>query len=149
MTDDLNFTEILSMQLEEIEAPQILPVGTYLCAVDGQPDRTQQVGPNQTHCIDFNLKVLQAQPDVDQAQLAEVINGGALSDRKIKHRMFVTDKSKHRLKKFLVEDLGVDSSMSVSEALDAAMGKQCYVKLTHQASKSGTVFENVLSTAHV
>src|SRR5262249_40174387 len=101
------FSEILSMTLEEIETPKALPIGTYLCIVKGQPEITQ-IGPNKTNCVIFNLEPVQAGTDVDQSQLREVLNGEALLDRKIVHRMFVTDKSKHRIKKFLADDLGID-----------------------------------------
>ena len=39
-----SFEEILTMQLEEIKPPQALPVGTYLCIVDGLPEITQLGG---------------------------------------------------------------------------------------------------------
>jgi hypothetical protein len=64
--------------------------------------------------------------------------------------MFVTEKSKNRLKKFLVDDLGIDEKISLSQAISEAMGKQVYAKLSHQSSKDGsTVYENVVSTAKV
>jgi hypothetical protein len=149
MTDDLNFAEILDIKLEEIKPHQPLPVGTYHCFVDGQPI-TGQAGPNNTNCVTFNLKVIQAQDDVDPKQLAEAINGEALSGRSIKHLMFITDRSKHRIKKFLVDDLGVDPTNSLRQALLEAMGKPVLVKLVHQASKDGkTIFENVDRTARV
>jgi hypothetical protein len=146
---ETSFKEILDMQLTEIKSSQALPVGTYLCKVWGQPD-IGQVGKNQTDCVTFTLKVLQAQPDVDETQLADVINGGALSDRTITHRMFVTDRSKHRIKKFLVDDLGLDPTQSLREAINEAMGKDVLVRLTHQIGQDQqTIFENVLSTARV
>jgi hypothetical protein len=144
-----SFEEILTMQLEEIKPPQALPVGTYLCIVDGQPEITR-LGENQTDCVVFNLKVAQAQSDVDQNQLAEVLNGDALLDRKITHRMFVTDRSKHRIKKFLADDLGIDPTNSLRKSIMEAAGKQVLVKLTHKHAQDGqTIYENVLSTAKV
>ena len=144
-----SFEEILTMQLEEIKPPQALPVGTYLCIVDGLPEITQ-LGANNTDCVVFNLKVVQAQSDVDQRQLAEVTNGGALQDRKITHRMFVTDRSKHRIKKILADDLGIDPTNSLRRSIEEAPGRQVYVKLTHQTAQDGeTIYENVLSTAKV
>ena len=144
-----SFAEILNMQLEEIKPPQALPVGTYLCIVEGLPEITQ-LGPNKTDCVVFNLRVVQAGHDVDQMQLAEVINGKALSDPKITHCMFVTDRSKHRIKKFLADDLGIDPTNSLKQSIGEAPGKQVYVKLTHQTAQDGeTIYENVLSTAKV
>src|SRR5262249_47787286 len=96
--EERSFSEILNMTLEEIKTPQALPQGTYLCMVFGQPE-IKPAGEYKTDCVVFNLKPMQAQSDVDQKQLAEVLNGDALHDRTITHRMFVTDKSKHRIKK--------------------------------------------------
>jgi hypothetical protein len=147
--EERSFAEILNMPLEEIKTPQALPVGTYLCTVFGQPI-FDKVGENQTDCVIFNLKPVQAQGDVDQKQLAEVLNGEALSDRKITHRMFVTDRSKHRIKKFLVDDLGIDPTHSLKQSIEEAMNKQVLVKLSHQPAKDGSaVYENVASTAKV
>ena len=144
-----SFTEILSMSLQEIKSPKALPVGTYLSIIDGQPNITQ-AGLNKTDCVIFNLKPIQAQDDVDQKQLAEVLNGEALQDRRIRHTMFVTDKSKHRIKKFLVDHLGIDETHSLRQSIDEAMGRQVLVKLTHESSKNGdAVYENVASTAKV
>jgi hypothetical protein len=146
---EIAFKEILDMQLTEIKSSQALPVGTYLCTVEGQPD-IGPVGKNQTDCVTFTLRVRQAQPDVDETQLADVINGGALSDRTITHRMFVTGKSKHRIKKFLVDDLGLDPTQSLRQAIMEAMGKDVLVQLTHQIGQDKqTVFENVLTTRRV
>jgi hypothetical protein len=147
---ELSFAEILNMQAKDIKTPQALPMGTYLSMVMEQP-QFAKAGVAETDCVDFSLKPLQAQGDVDPKQLAEVLNGEALSDRRIKHRMFVTDRSKHRLKKFLVDDLGLDENNSVRQLISEAINRQVYVKLTHQPSKDGSavVYENVASTAKV
>jgi hypothetical protein len=99
--------------------------------------------------VNFNLKPVQAGKDVDQAQLKEVLNGDALQDKKIRHRLFITNDSKHRLKKFLVDDLGVEPS-NFRQMIPESMGKQVMVTLTHQSSADGTtVYTNVKSTARV
>ena len=144
-----SFADILGMPLNQIETPKALPVGTYPCIVKGQPEITQ-IGPNKTDCVIFNLEPVQAGTDVDQSQLREVLNGEALLDRKIVHRMFVTDKSKHRIKKFLADDLGIDGTFSLRQSINEAMGRQVYVKLIHEPAKDGSaVYENIASTSKV
>jgi hypothetical protein len=81
MKMERSFQEILAMRMSEIKAPQALPTGTYLMLVDGQPV-FDKAGANQTDCVDFSFKPLQAQDDVDTKQLTEVLNGDALSDRR-------------------------------------------------------------------
>ena len=145
---ELSFTDILDMPIEDIKEPKALPPGTYLTIVDGQPEYAK-VGQNQTECVNFNLKPLQAGPDVDPSQLAEVLDGANLQDKKIRHRIFLTDESKHRAKKFLLNDLGLHPS-TIRQMVQEAMGKQVMVKLVHQASQDGTqVYHQVQSTAKV
>lgn len=145
---EMSFQEILDMPADEIRAPQALPTGTYLGIIEGQPEFTK-VGQKQTDAIDFNIKPLQAQADVDAKQLAESLDGTALSDKKIRYRVFVTNDSKHRLLKFLRDDLGIPVT-NFRQMIPEAMGKQIIVKLSHQASADGTmVYHQVQSTAKV
>lgn len=144
-----SFAEILSTRLQDIESLKALPTGTYLCLVEGQPEITK-AGQKFTDCVIFNFKPLQAQDDVDQSQLRDVLNGQALQDRKIKYTMFVTGRSKHHIAKFLRDDLGIDATFSLRQSIDEAIGKQVYVRLTHESSKtSDAVYENVASTRKV
>jgi hypothetical protein len=100
--------------------------------------------------VNFNLKPLSAGEDVDRRQLKEALNGAALQDKKIRHRLFITNESKHRLRKFLQDDLGISPGLQFRQAIMEAMGKQVYVKLTHQASTDGTtIYNNVSATARV
>src|SRR6516162_8046687 len=143
---ELSFQDILDMPIEDIKEPKALPPGTYTCIVDGQPEYAK-VGQNQTECVNFNLKPLQAGSDVDANLLREVLDGANLQDKKIRHRIFLTDDSKHRAKKFLLNDLGLPPS-SIRQMVQEAMGKQVLVKLVHQASQDGTtVYHTVNSTA--
>jgi hypothetical protein len=139
--------EILAMHVDDIKPPMLLPVGTYRCFVDGQP-KYDQVGANGTDCVDFNLKVVEALPDVDPDQLTNVLNGAALQSQTIRHRLFLTDKSKHRVAAFLVNDLGV-SKGKLGMMITEAMGKYVLVRVTHQMAKDGkdTLYLNVASTA--
>lgn len=148
-----NFQDILSKPSASIEAPKALPVGTYLCIVDGQPEFAK-IGKNQTDCINFSLKPVQAQGDVDQTQLQAALNVNgaisALADKKIRHRLFVTEDSVWRLKQFL-DNCGVEEgSKSLGERIPEVMGKQVLVTMGHRASEDGTqIFGEVKATAKV
>ncbi len=148
-----NFQDILSKPSASIETPKALPVGTYLCIIDGQPEFAK-IGKNQTDCINFSLKPVQAQPDVDQEQLQAALNVNgavsALADKKIRHRLFVTEESVWRLKKFL-DDCGVEEgTKSLGERIPESMGKQVLVTMGHRASDDGTqIFGEVKQTAKV
>ena len=145
---DISFQDILSKPADYIKAPVALPVGTYLALVDGQPEFAK-VGQNNTDCVNFNLKPIQPQGDVDQKQLLEALNGQSLQDKKIRHRLFVTPDSAWRLKQFLAEHLGIPVT-NLGAMIPEAMGKQVMVTLGHQASQDGTqVYQVVKSTAKV
>ena len=142
-----SFEDILSKSTAHIEKPKPLPVGTYRCIVEYFEFTI--AGVNNTPCVDFYLNPLQAGSDVDSGQLAKVLNGTALSNRKIRHRMFVTDDSAWRLKEFLLEDLEVPP-MTLREMIFEATGKQVMVTLAHQTSHDGTqTFQVVKRTARV
>ena len=145
---EMSFQDILQMPIDEIKEPTALPTGTYLTIVDGQPEFAK-VGQNQTDCVVFNLKPLEPMQDVDRKLLAESLNGAPLSDKKIRHRLFVTNESKHRLKRFLVAHLGLEGT-NFAQMIPEAMGHQVYAKISHQSSQDGTtVYQNVASTAKV
>lgn len=143
-----SFMDILNKPIDEIEAPKALPIGTYLCLVDGQPEQTT-IGKNNTPCINFNLKPVQAGADVDRNELTKTLNGASLQDKKIRHRLFVTPDAAYRLKQFLIDHLGIDPK-PISQMLPEAMGKQVYITLAHRSSDDGTqVFNEVKGTAKV
>lgn len=143
----MSFQDILSQTLGEIEAPKAAPVGTYLGMVDGQPEYVK-LGQNQTEAVNFNIKLLQA-VKVDPNQLDEYLNGSALQDKHIRHRLFLTKDSSHRIQKFLVNDLGVPKGISISQGIMEAMGKQVILEVGHQAGNQGDqVFNVVKNTAN-
>lgn len=143
-----NLTDILNRPTTNIEPPKPLPPGTYLCIVDGQPE-IAKIGKNNTDCVNFSLKVIQAQPDVDQEALANALGTSALSDKKIRHRLFLTDESLWRMKQFLVDHLGLPDA-TIGQLLPESMGKQVLVNIGHRPNEDGTqVFTEVKSTAKV
>lgn len=145
---EASFQEILDMPIDEIKDPVALPPGTYLCLVDGQPE-FEKIGKNQTDCVVFSLKPLQAGPEVDQRLLDEALDGSQLQDKKIRHRVFLTWESKHRLKKFLINDLGLEGT-NFRQLIPEAMGRQVWAKIVNTPSQDGsTLYANVSSTAKV
>jgi hypothetical protein len=122
-----------------------LPVGRYLTVLDEAPKFTQ-VGAKATNCVDFNLTPLEA-IKVNREQLAKVLNGQDLSDRRIRHRMFITAKAKYRPFRFLHQDLGIPAT-TLREMIPQALGKRVYVELEHR-QYGDRVYEDVKRTAKV
>ena len=122
-----NFQDVLNKPAAEIEPPKALPVGTYLCIVDGQPEIVQR-GKNNNYCAIFKLKPAQAQPDVDQQALMQTLKGSALQDKRINHTLWITDDAAWRLDQFLADHLGIDKGKkTLGEMIPEAAGKQVLV----------------------
>jgi hypothetical protein len=144
-----SFQEILNQNLDDFEAPQPLPVGTYLTIVDGQPT-IGELGKNKNGAAVFNLKFMQATGDVDQHALIQSLKGKSLSDRSIRHTLWLTDDAKWRAKQFIRDHLGISTAeaKTFTEAAALSMGRTVMVNLGHRASDDGTtIYNDVKSTA--
>lgn len=147
-----SFQDILNQQQGTIEPPKPLPVGTYLCVVDGIPEITK-IGKNQTDAVVFKLKPMQPRDDVDQEALqnALTVNGTpvALSEKSIRHTLFGTEAAIWRLQEFL-QHCDLPDGVPLGQNLNSAMGKQVLVTLGHRASDDGKqIFAEVKATAKV
>ena len=144
---DVNFTDLLNTPIDQIERPKALPVGTYICLIDGMYE-VGKAGKNNTNYIDFNFRPLQAMADVNQQQLEEALGERTLSDKRFRYRIFVTKDSLWKLKEFLIDHLGL-AKKGVPEMLPETPGKQLAVYIGHQTSPDGIVFNQVGKTANV
>lgn len=132
-----NFMDILNKPFDEVNAPKPVPMGTYLCLVDGPPE-FRQMGKEQNWGAVFKFKPIQAGPDVNQAELLENLEGKALSDVSIQTTFWITEKALYRLKDFLTDALGIDGTgRQFPEVIPDAAGRQVNVMVTHQPSKDG------------
>ena len=145
---DVNFTDLLNTPIDQIERPKALPVGTYICLIDGMYE-VGKAGKNNTNYIDFNFRPLQAMADVNQQQLEEALGERALSDKRFRYRIFVTRDSRWKLKEFLLEHCGIGMKANMNEMLPETPGKQVAVYVGHQTSPDGIIFNQVGKTASV
>jgi len=141
MTD---FQDILNKPLTDIDRPKPYPVGTYTALVEGLP-KFEKVGENQTNCVDFTLRFLSAGEDVDQAALQEA---GGINGKTIRHRVFLTEDSAWRAKKFLADDLGIEGATNLTQLINQAPGRQCLITIRHRPAKDGSVvYSEIAQTA--
>jgi hypothetical protein len=118
--------EILNQPLAEIQAPIPYPPGKYLCLVDGPPVVTEKQGENYQGFADFELKLIQAGPDVDLDQLQKALGGKNLTDKTIRRRFFLSKDSAWRMKRFLHDDLGIEpGTLGRAGGGPAGMGPNC------------------------
>lgn len=146
--------DILNTPSKDIEFAPLLPVGTYLCIIDGTP-AFAKIGKNQTDCVNFKAKPVQPQADVDQDALQKALTKKdgtirALGDVHFPVRQFITDDAAPRTKKFC-EDCGAgDDSMSLGQRISMTPGCQVLISIKHRPSDDGTqLFYDAAGTAKV
>lgn len=142
-----NFGSILDKASSEVERPKPLPVGTYICVVQGLP-KLDKTTKKQTEYIEFTLKPLQAGEDVDHEELEAM---GGIANKTLRHTCYLTEDALWRLKKFL-DDCGIDDGDDVSlrQRVDQSPGRQVAVFIKHTNSEDGeTIYANVGTTAAV
>lgn len=154
------FGSILDKAPSEVERPKPLPAGTYVAMVKGLPrfDKSTKKG---TEFVEFTMQLIEpyknedGESDVDQDDLAASLTKPSgdvvpLNERTMRNTYYLTEDALWRLKKFLVDDLGIEEGESFRSMIDETPGKQCLISLKHTASDDGTaVFANVANTAPV
>lgn len=136
-----SFQEILNKPSEDIKPPKPLPVGTYLCVVDGMPE-IKQMGKAGNSAAILKYKFMQPQPDVDQKDLMEVLTeaGKSLQEFSVPENLWLTDAAAFRAKDRLIS-LGVSSEgKTLGQMLNEVAGHQGYVSISHRPSEDGKTF---------
>jgi hypothetical protein len=136
-----NFQEVLSQPAAEIEKPKPLPVGHYICIIDGpfKPGETK----DSKGFVEFKLKPLAPDADVDMEELSSQKGIGI---RTLRYTLWLEDESRWRIVEF-GEKLGLDAkSMTIGQILSEATGRQIKAKVKHTVSADGTqIYANVES----
>ena len=141
------FASVLDMPASDIERPKPLPVGSYVCVVQGQP-KIDKSSKKQTEYVEYTLKLLEALNDVDTDALDAV---GGIQEKFTKVTFYLTENSVYRLKEFL-EHCGVDMEEegSLRQYIAEAPGKQVVAHIIHEASQEGdAVYARVKNTTAV
>lgn len=135
MNDSPNFASILDEAPTEIERPKPLPVGTYLCVVQGQPvyDKSNKKG---TPFVEFTLRPVSAEEDVDHDDLAAM---GGLEGKTIKATFYLTEDAVFRLDEFHTH-CGIDINEPASRRArnDAIVNAQVRAVVKHEMSQDAT-----------
>ena len=153
----VDFTDVLSKRVDEIEKPKPKPVGTYLGTISGLPKQRTVLpkdGGEGMPVLGFNIKLMAAQPDVDPDSLSEAPDISEWAG--FQYDMFLhTEGGVYALKQFLLNTLGIDGdNKSLGEMVAEAPGKQLLVKLKHEPfvnsrTNEAEIATRIESTAHV
>lgn len=144
-----SFADILDRPTNEIERPKPLPVGTYHAVVQGQPrhDKSSKKG---TPFVEFTLKILAAQDDVDAEALTAMLtrpdgSTKSLQDQTIRATFYITEDAAWRLTGDVngnvgfLDHLGIDrGDKSQRQRIAEAPGRQVYITVRHEATQDGT-----------
>lgn len=148
-----SFTSILDTPSDQVERPKPMPVGQYVCIVQGQP-RFDKSTKKQTEFVEFLLKFNEAL-EVDEDALNEWLvkpDGSSknLAEQTIKATYYLTETALWRLNDFLDHCGAGDKSMSIRQRIAETPGCGVVVTIKHEASQDGSaVFARVADTAAV
>lgn len=156
----MDFHDALTIPNESIVRPPMLPVGTYRASVSKIPEiSTSDKGDYDF--VDFQLKVLEAQEDVDADELKEF---GPISSVQRRHRFLFNkedspegkqafQRTLYQIKRFLVDHLKVDANdgTPLKQMLDEAVNQQCLISIGRRSDKvdKEIVYEEIKRTAPV
>ena len=130
----VNFTSILNKKLSTIEKPPLLPIGTYIWAVDKIPETNSFTARESGvfyETLTFMMRCVEATEDVDPDDLESYGNLSRVKRRK----QFLFDTSDEQafkrslfnLTTFIERHLAVDGAakMELNEALNSTIEHQC------------------------
>ncbi len=121
----------------ESEPPKPLPAGVYAAVVDGPFTETESK-EKKTPGAQFAFKLIQPINVADMDMLAKA---GGCTGKVVKHTFYVTEASEFRLKKFLVDHLGIDpgegsNEKDIGQMLSEAPGRQLAVTIKNEVRTS-------------
>ena len=130
-----NFSSILDESPTEVSAPIPLPQGTYVCVVQGSPvyDKSTKKG---TPYVEFTLRPIAADSDVDEDELAE---SGGLENRSLRATFYLTEDAIYRLDEFHAH-CGIDLEDGDSRRArnDAIINAEVRAFVKHETSADGS-----------
>lgn len=135
MSNTPNFASILDESPTEVSAPLPMPQGTYTFLIVGTPryDKSSKKG---TDFVEFTLRPIAAEEDVDEAELEAV---GGLADKTLKATFYLTEDAVYRLDEFH-EHCGIDLEDGKSRRTRNDMLTNAEVRgfVKHEPSNDGT-----------
>lgn len=138
----VDFTSLLEKKLDDVEAPALLPQGSYIMTIAGY--RTGESTKKKTPYVEFDLKISSAMDDVDQEELAKVKN---LQDKTLKTQFYLNEDALFRLKDFCKKTGVPTEGKSFTEILSEIAGAQLIGIVNHRVNPENTdqVFAEVRS----
>lgn len=141
---DVNFNELLSVQVESAERPKSFPVGHYESVVQSHEMGTSS--QKGTPYVRFWVKLIGPGEDVDE-ELFQVAGGmDALRERKpLRMDYYITKDALYRLREFLQDGLGLScEGRNFDEVIPESTNVPFTVHVAHDAGqKEGEFYMNL------
>jgi hypothetical protein len=131
--------ELLNTPGDAIKPPPLLPKGTYLVGIIGQPEMVVST-QKQTPGAAVKYKFFQAREDVDQDDLRAVLTESeqSLTDCEMTDTFYFTEKSLFMFKDFYTKALGLPESYSPKQAMAEMAGAQLLIHIRHRPRQDGS-----------
>ena len=125
-----SFEDILNAPVDSFKEPVPTPRGTYSAVIDGPFERGES-SAKKTPYVRFKMKLLSAEPDVDEDELAE---SNAIG-RTMNYDLYLTEASAFQFKTFL-EHCDINTSgMTLTEALAQTPGASLKVFVEQETTQ--------------
>lgn len=135
----MSFSDILNQNMDEVEAPKPLPMGTYLATVV-KFENKEAVGKNNNPACEVFFKPIQALEVSDPAALPKGWN-----EREIRNTFWITPEALYRWKNF-VKACGINpEGMKFGETQALIRNAQVVISIVHTPNPKDpeTVFANI------
>lgn len=162
----MNFTDHLKTKTSDIERPAVMPIGVYVAVVSKAPVITEHAftdkNGNDYDTVDFFLKPIAVAEGVDTDELQKF--GGVAAALPMRHRfMFNLGQNEEAeanqkrtlfaLKQFLEKSLRIPEGLTLADAINQAVNKQCLVAVGHRdddrPGNAGVTYAEIKRTAPI
>lgn len=140
MPDEVNFSELLSVQVESVERPKNFPVGHYEAIVASHEMGTSS--QKGTPYVRFLIKLLGPGDDVDEELFEEAGGMEALRKRKpLRMDYYLTKDAIYRLREFLENGLALNTAArNFDEVIPESTNASITVQVSHRAGQKPDEF---------
>ena len=150
----MDFTTALDVNPDDVEAPKVLPTGTYVFTVTKPPEMRTFGKDDGWVAYEFQVKVVEATDDVDPDQLDDFgkvagtpmrVSFMTANDESDKNSLL---RWQNQIKKFLIRHLQVEGE-TLAEAAGNSVNAQFLGVVKHRADKNDpeVVYAEIKSTA--
>lgn len=134
----LNFADVASKPLAEIERPPLPPVGTYRFVITKLPEQTTS-GDGKWDVLRFSVRALEAMDDVDmedyKGEVTNILQNVSFMFNKEDEVEF--DKSLDRLKTFLIKHVKcADEADALNVAINNSVNQQFLASIIWKQDKN-------------